>query len=248
MQNFFFKYFPLNRTGRDFVVGDIHGMFNSLEVLLDKISFNPTIDRVFSVGDLIDRGEQSNRVVEFLNKPWFSSVMGNHEGMLLDARVSQYSLHHWMKYNGGAWWKKLNKKEQDKIYYEILKLPYLFEVKTAIGNVGIAHADLPMNKKWSDIVKAISTDDELKRHVLWSRQRHKNIRRTNTTHPIQGINLVVMGHTPYQKVLYRENIFYIDTGATYKNDKKLSNLTLLQIHPTLKIHQHSTYKETNVAL
>jgi serine/threonine protein phosphatase 1 len=240
MQNFLFKYFTLNRTGRDFVVGDLHGMFNSLEVLLDRLSFNPAIDRVFSVGDLIDRGEQSDRVGEFLNKPWFTSVMGNHESMLLDARVSQYSLHNWIKYNGGAWWKKLSKKEQDKIYQSISKLPYLLEIKTAIGNVGVAHADLPVDKSWSDIVRAVSTDDEMKNHILWSRHRHKKIRSTHTTSPIKGISLAVMGHTPYKNVLHRENIFYIDTGAAYENDSDLSNLTLLQIHPILKIHQHST--------
>lgn len=232
--------------GRDFVVGDLHGMFNSLEVLLDRLSFNPEIDRVFSVGDLIDRGEQSNRIGEFLNKPWFTSVMGNHEGMLLDARVSQYSLHNWIKYNGGAWWKTLSKKEQDKIYHSISKLPYLLEIKTAIGNVGVAHADLPVDKSWSEIVRAVSTDDEMKNHILWSRHRHKKIRRTQTTSPIEGIDLAVMGHTPYKKVLHRENVFYIDTGATYKNDTDLSNLTLLQIHPTLEIHQHSTYQERSI--
>ncbi|HFD33149.1 MAG TPA: phosphoprotein phosphatase [Gammaproteobacteria bacterium] len=243
MQNFLFKFFPINRSGRDFVVGDIHGMFNSLEELLDKISFNPKIDRVFSVGDLIDRGKQSNRVLEFLDKPWFFSVMGNHESMLLDARFSEYNLHNWVKYNGGGWWKKLSKATQDDIYYKISKLPYLFEIETKIGCVGVAHADLPFGRSWVDIVRAISTDDDLKQYILWSRQRHKNMRLTNSTSPIKGIKLVVMGHTPYKKPLHRQNIVYIDTGATYQNDERLSTLTLLQIHPSTKMHQYSTYKE-----
>lgn len=243
MQNFLFKFVPINRKGRDFVVGDIHGMFNSLEESLEKISFNPQKDRLFSVGDLIDRGDQSKRVVEFLDKKWFYSVMGNHESMLLDARVSEYSLHNWMKYNGGGWWKELSKQEQDEIYYKLSKLPYLIEIETAIGNIGVAHADLPSAKHWVDIVKAVATDDELKNYILWSRQRHKKIKRTNTTTPIEGIEWAVMGHTPHKEPLRRENVFYIDTGATYKNDKNLSCLTLLQVHPALKIHQHSTYKD-----
>jgi serine/threonine protein phosphatase 1 len=243
MQNFLFKFFPVNRTGRDFVVGDIHGMFGSFETFLDKISFNPEKDRVFSVGDLIDRGDQSHRVLEFLNKPWFSAVMGNHESMLLDSRVSGHSLHNWTKYNGGAWWNKLPKKAQDEIYYKISKLPYLIEIETALGNIGVAHADLPTVRSWSDIVRTISTDDELKSYVLWSRQRHKTMRRTNSTNPVDGIKLAVMGHTPHKEPLRRENVFYIDTGATYINDKNLSSLTLLQIHPTLKVHQYSTYTD-----
>ena len=243
MQNFLFKFFTINRLGRDFVVGDIHGMFDSLEELLEKISFNPERDRVFSVGDLIDRGEQSYRVVEFLDKPWFFSVMGNHESMLLDAKVSEHNFHNWVKYNGGGWWKKLSQQAQDETYHKISKLPYLFEIETAIGKVGVAHADLPSAKNWVDIVKAISTDHDLKHYILWSRQRHRNMRITNTTTPIKGIKLVVMGHTPYKEPLCRGNIFYIDTGAAYQKDKGLGSLTLLQIHPKLKIHQYSTVKD-----
>jgi serine/threonine protein phosphatase 1 len=242
MQNFLFKFFPINRTGRDFVVGDIHGMFTSLEELLKKISFNPKKDRVFSVGDMIDRGEESSRVVEFLDKPWFASVMGNHESMLLDARVSESSFFCWTKHNGGEWWNTLSSEAQDEVYQKLSKLPYLVEIETAIGNVGVAHADLPVAKSWVEIVKALETDDKLRNYILWSRKRHKNMRRTNSTKPVEGIKLVVMGHTPHQAPLYKENICYIDTGATYRKDHQLSNLTLLQIHPELKLHQYSTYQ------
>lgn len=242
MQNFLFKFFPINRTGRDFVVGDIHGMFTSLEELLEKISFNPKKDRLFCVGDMIDRGPESNRVIEFLDKPWFASVMGNHESMLLDAKVSERSFHCWVTYNGGEWWNKLSSQAQNEVYQKLSLLPYLFEIETAIGNVGIAHADLPVDKSWVEIIKALETDDYLKNYILWSRKRHKNIRRTKTTKPVEGIKLVVMGHTPHQLPLYSENIFYIDTGATYQHDQQLSKLTLLQIHPEVKLHQYSTYQ------
>jgi len=240
MQNFLFKYFPINRKGRDFVVGDIHGMFSSLEELLEKVSFDFKIDRVFSVGDLIDRGSESYRVLEFLNKPWFHAIMGNHESMLLDSRVSEHNLHNWTKYNGGAWWKELPKETQDSIHNKVSKLPYLFEIETAIGSVGVAHADLPSDRNWINIVKTISTDYELKQYVLWSRLRHKKMRLGSTPPPIEGIQLVVMGHTPHKKPLHSENIFYIDTGATYIDNKNLASLTLLQIHPQLEEHQLST--------
>ena len=242
MQNFLFKFFPINRAGRDFVVGDIHGMFTSLEELLQKISFNPKKDRVFSVGDMIDRGEESSRVAEFLDKPWFAAVMGNHESMLLDARISERSRHCWIQYNGGEWWNQLSNQAQDEVYQKLSELPYLFEIKTAIGNVGIAHADLPSNKSWLEIIKALETDDHLKNYILWSRKRHKKMRRTKTTDIVEGIKLVVMGHTPHKIPLSNENIIYIDTGATYRNDQQLSNLTLLQIHPKIKLYQHSTYQ------
>jgi len=47
--------FGENREGRDFVVGDIHGMFGHLRMLLKQVSFDAEVDRLFSVGDLVDR-------------------------------------------------------------------------------------------------------------------------------------------------------------------------------------------------
>lgn len=243
MSQFLFKYYPKNRKGRDFVVGDIHGMFNCLESLLDRVSFNPEADRVFSVGDLIDRGHQSDRVLEFLDQPWFSSIMGNHESMLLDAKMSENNLRNWVQYNGGSWWEALSIETQDIIHQKISQLPYLFEIETEIGNVGVAHADVPCSTPWPDIVKEISSDEELMHYVLWSRVRHKNMRVMESTHPVDGVELVVMGHTPHRVPLHHENIFYIDTGATYQSDQNLAALTMLQIHPVLEVHQHSTYTE-----
>ena len=63
-----------NNTGRDFVVGDIHGCFSGLEAALDNVGFDVQIDRLFAVGDLIDRGRESARVIDFLKSPWFFSV------------------------------------------------------------------------------------------------------------------------------------------------------------------------------
>ena len=63
--------FGLNEDGRDFVVGDIHGMFQHLTELLEQIEFDEGSDRLFSVGDLVDRGPESHRALEWLDKPWF---------------------------------------------------------------------------------------------------------------------------------------------------------------------------------
>ena len=50
------KYIPENTKGRDFVVGDLHGTIHLLQVLLEQVKFDPADDRLFSGGDLIDRG------------------------------------------------------------------------------------------------------------------------------------------------------------------------------------------------
>src|SRR3546814_4769251 len=83
------RSFPPNKKGRDFVVGDIHGHFKLLTAALNNLDFNPELDRIFSVGDLIDRGPDSIDILKWLEKPWFHAVRGNHEQMLIDC-ISGY--------------------------------------------------------------------------------------------------------------------------------------------------------------
>lgn len=57
--NTLFHWLTINERGRDFVVGDIHGHAALLDCLLDRVRFDPASDRLFALGDLIDRGPQS---------------------------------------------------------------------------------------------------------------------------------------------------------------------------------------------
>jgi len=238
MVNTQFKFFNKNQHGRDFVVGDLHGMFSVLETMLERLNFNPNIDRVFSVGDLIDRGPESYRVLEFLDKPWFFSIKGNHETMLIEGQHDKTIYKSWTKRNGGAWWEDVNRHDQDEIYKRLKQLPIIFEVACNSGNIGIAHADVPVGMSWQNIVKSIQHDEEVQNYIMWSRNRYKYLKLTNETIAVEGIDLVVMGHTPIGKPLAIENLYYIDTGAAFLNDVELGHLTLLQIQPTIQVHQY----------
>ncbi len=78
------KKLARNERGCDFVVGDIHGAFDLVLRAMDKARFDPAVDRLLSVGDLIDRGDGSHRCARFLAQPYVHAVRGNHEDMLLD--------------------------------------------------------------------------------------------------------------------------------------------------------------------
>ena len=82
-KNILIQTVPANVEGRDFVIGDLHGCFDELELLLNHVNFDPKIDRVFSTGDLIDRGPYSLECLRLLEKPWFYSCLGNHEDILI---------------------------------------------------------------------------------------------------------------------------------------------------------------------
>lgn len=75
---------PFNQLGKDYVIGDLHGCRTLLDRLLEAVDFNPETDRLFSVGDLIDRGPDSAGCLQLLNHPWFYAVQGNHERMFQD--------------------------------------------------------------------------------------------------------------------------------------------------------------------
>ncbi len=64
--------YPANEDGRDFVVGDIHGEYDQLMEALDHQNFDKDHDRLFSVGDLIDRGPKSVDVVMLAVEPVYS--------------------------------------------------------------------------------------------------------------------------------------------------------------------------------
>lgn len=233
-----FKFFGKNLYGRDFVVGDIHGCFTALENLLMQVQFNPNRDRVFAVGDLIDRGHESSRAVEFLNYAWFHSIMGNHERMLIDACEYPAMQETWVKYNGGAWWKQVPAAAKPRIKCLLQQLPMAFEISTAIGQIGVVHADIPTGVDWVTFIKALNGNLDMAEYALWSRNRYKYYKMLGRTVPIDGIDLVVFGHTPVAQPIQATNIYYIDTGAALISDSSLGKLTLLQVHPTLEVFQY----------
>ena len=73
---------------RVLAIGDVHGMYEKLIKLMDKIRFNPDEDLLIFLGDYIDRGPDPGRCLQYifaLQQQYPDVVvclMGNHEVMM----------------------------------------------------------------------------------------------------------------------------------------------------------------------
>lgn len=135
--------FDRNEAGQDFAVDDIHGHFPALERLLAKAGFNKRHDRLFSVGDLIDRGPASTSFTDYLQRPWFHAIRGNHEQMMIESATDPGMLETW-EANGGSWaTEHMGLAAIDRMRAAADRLPLAIEVMTRRGRIGLVHAHLP---------------------------------------------------------------------------------------------------------
>lgn len=64
-----------------FIVGDVHGNYKSLTSSLEKSGCNVNADTIIFVGDVVDRGKENAKVVNFIaeHKGNIHLICGNHE-------------------------------------------------------------------------------------------------------------------------------------------------------------------------
>jgi len=71
-------------------VGDVHGCYEELCALLDKVSYQERDTLIFA-GDLVNKGPQSAAVVRFARQANALAVVGNHELVSLRAHAMRGS-------------------------------------------------------------------------------------------------------------------------------------------------------------
>jgi serine/threonine protein phosphatase 1 len=179
------KNLPANVQGRDFVCGDIHGSYSCVNAFMNGVNFDKAVDRLISVGDLIDRGPENEKCLSLLNEPWFHSVKGNHEELMEGYFSNEIpGIFFWQR-NGGSWgveYKGGIDEVSDSIgrivYEKIMNLPNIITVELPNGGrYHVIHAELYSSEKITDadlsdpeIFKAVSeyeTDDG--RCISWGR-------------------------------------------------------------------------------
>jgi serine/threonine protein phosphatase 1 len=217
--------FPINTAGRDYVVGDIHGCFDALCVEMDRVGFDPSTDRLFSVGDLVDRGPLSADAINWIGQDWFHAVRGNHEQMAIGVADGRHDLENYRQ-NGGAWFLDLHPDTQARMAEALDTLPLCIEVETSGGLVGIVHADIAGGDwaAFTDQLRMPRSNNHAKalaEVALWSRDRIRSMDRSVVT----GLTWMFVGHTPVNYPIQLGNVWYIDTGCVFGRA-----LTMTQFH------------------
>lgn len=203
------KRYERNPNGRDLIVGDIHGCFDKLSKALVAIDFSPIKDRLFSVGDMVDRGPESEASLEWLAQPWFKAVRGNHEMMTIDYHHGRIPAG-MLAVNGGAWLIAKTPAERLPFVDAFESLPLAIELETENGLVAIVHADCP-SPDWSMFRARIEMGgqvaDAAAQAAVWSRGRIDSM----SFDGVKGVLAVVVGHTPMESMTSLDNVIYIDT-------------------------------------
>jgi serine/threonine protein phosphatase 1 len=192
-----------------FAIGDIHGCYDRLKALMEKIPIDCSRDALVFIGDYIDRGPHSVEVVDYLIQlknrfPEVIFLKGNHEDMLdkfiNGADRSTYLL------NGGqqtldSYLTKPVQSESFPIppdHMEFFKsLRLFYETEEFI----FVHAGLRPRVP----LESQNTED-----LLWIRDKFVSTK-------YNFGKRVIFGHTPLKKPLVEPNKIGIDTGAVYGN-------------------------------
>jgi serine/threonine protein phosphatase 1 len=214
------QHFGRNTAGgRDLIVGDIHGYFLKLETALSAIGFDRAKDRLFSVGDLVDRGPESDQALDWLAKPWFHAVRGNHEEAAIAWAAGGIERWHYIRGFGGAWNVMNPPAESLRIADTFVALPIGIELETERGLVGILHADCPA-RSWDDLKAKLAAENHaadgnplricpVAACITWGRERFKRLFEGE----VEGVRAIVAGHNEVERLTCLDNFHMIDTGG-----------------------------------
>lgn len=160
-----------------YVMSDIHGCYDEFIALLQKIDFNHDIDQLYLVGDLINRGPKSLKVMKYLMKHESSifPVLGNHDLSYLVYAAGETKLRRGDTYN------ELATSDQVKKIRKYLRKQPLMRYLPQF-DIAIAHAGIP--PFWS-IAEALAHSNEIHELLLRKDKKHyqKLMRKMFGNHP-----------------------------------------------------------------
>jgi len=200
------------------LIGDIHGCYNTLVALYSRIIEKyPNID-IYSIGDLVDRGNFSRDVVNFIIQKKIKLCPGNHDYMFYHFFKDPTSVfaRSWFFNGNEPTLESYENFETDMFtHIEFIKTAQLFY---NLDDCFISHAGISkeyekylpkdFHNDLSLLDSFIQNDLRSDRGILWTRDPLLNIGK-----------LQIVGHTTKPEITLVEdsNAVYIDTGVFLGN-------------------------------
>lgn len=209
---------------RAYAVGDIHGrldLLSRLLALIDADIENPDNARIIFLGDYIDRGTESQQVIEMMlryqRERGAVCLRGNHEAMLLGALEGQMDWDFWLS-NGGTETlfsyginsralagadrdERLSEAVMQAMPVEHLAFFSNLPFSTALGDYFFCHAG---------VRPGTALGEQSPQDLMWIREPF--------LHSTEDYGKrIVHGHTPVMEVDIRPNRINVDTGGYLTN-------------------------------
>jgi len=214
-------------------IGDSHGCFRQLYLLLTEVINLNRQDEIVLLGDYIDRGDDSKAILDLImdliaNGYNIIPLKGNHEDMMLKASESVLNKHNWML-NGGE------------------------QTLTSFGVTSVSEID----SKYLDFISGLKLYHQYDKYLFVHAGFNDDLenpfedeysmiweRRFDYRSPFLRDKIIVHGHRPQpladlrQQLKDAPQVINIDTGCVYGKESGLGNLSAIDLF-TMKIYSVS---------
>ena len=192
---------------RQIVIGDIHGCYDELVRLLEKISPRED-DTVISLGDMLDRGPDSLKVFNlFRDRKNFGCITGNHERKHITGYYSYAQEITRLQFND----------EYETAIHWLMQLPYYREYDSAIVVHAAIEPGIPLEDQREDVLCGASSGEKHLQNKLCGKPWYELY---------DGEKPIIFGHTVFDgtPMVYNDIVYGIDTGACHGG--RLTAITL----------------------
>jgi serine/threonine protein phosphatase 1 len=217
---------------RRFVIPDIHGCARTLAALLFDVLKLTVQDKVYFLGDYVDRGPRSKEVLDQiinLQQKGFTLhlLRGNHEEMLLRACGSIEYYRVWIMNGGKETLASFSIEDPCEVPSEYRTLCATLPCYMDLHDCILVHAGL------NNAVPDPFSDVE---YMLWSRAGAPSQQNL-------GQKRIISGHTPVSRERIKQSIMtnhiLLDNGCVYKNEPLLGTLAALELDTLSLYFQHN---------
>ncbi len=229
------------RTKRVIFVGDVHGKFAKLKGLLHYVTFDRTKDLLICCGDLVNKGEEDDKVVKFVKANGLS-VRGNHDQHLSDTHFERRQV----RPKDLKSFARLERKLKDPEWNWLDSLPLWIDLEVHKTKLRVVHAAWPFHlgraENWIHVLEredqklrrkqdpvnfmSLPIHKELMCKRWWSSDYEKFIQTEEAKAEKAGENgmvhrTIIYGHdaltSDFKNLASRDkkHSFCLDSGATY---------------------------------